>query len=59
MILSYNILIEFYVMINKLKVEFYIYLYQNTSNNVFYRYRDFWAGVDKEPIPILLFFGVD
>lgn len=59
MILSYNILIEFYVMINKLKVEFYIYMYQNTSNNVFYRYRDFWAEVDKEPIPILLFFGVD
>lgn len=34
-------------------------MYQNPSTNLFYRYIDIWTGVDKQPIPILLFLRVD
>lgn len=34
-------------------------MYQNDDANLLYRYRDFWAGVDKESITILLFLSID
>lgn len=56
--LSYNILIEFYVMINN--YNFILYRpYQNPSNNLFCRYLDIWTGIDEQSLPILVFISVE
>lgn len=33
-------------------------MYQHPTTRLFYRYIDIWTGVDKQPIPILLFLSL-
>lgn len=56
-ILSYNILIELYVMINKFSLFLQLYV-SNPSNNLTY-FIDIWAGIDEKPIPVLVFISIN
>lgn len=57
MILSYNILIELYVMINKFRLILHLHV-PNPSNNLIYSI-DIWTGIDEQPTSILMFISVE
>lgn len=55
-ILSYNILIEFYIMINKFNLILQLHV-SNPSNNLMDCIHS-GVGIDERPIPILVFISV-